>query len=280
MAPGGREARPLLPVGYEPGRLLQPVAFALGDDDIFAVLDAPNGVPRVQYFGTDGTRIGGFFLPFYSTSRLVADGEVVRGLSSIAFTGRTFLVNEPAWGSLVTELDTSGKMVRQIGALRATGRENDAVLHQGLNAGMAVVDRTGAIYFVFQTGVPMFRKYSPGGTLLYERHIEGTEIDERILRLPTTWPVRAPGDKPVVTPLVRTAAIDGAGQLWVSLQVPYTYVYSRDGDKVRVVQFQGASTLAASHLFFQQNGRVIVTPGGYEFEAGDSAAPRSGGGAR
>jgi hypothetical protein len=34
-----------------------------------------------------------------------------------------------------------------------------------------------------------------------------------------------------VPPLVRTAAIDREGGLWVAFTVPYTYVFDRDGDK-------------------------------------------------
>src|SRR5688500_9081115 len=58
----GRTAvRKILQVGFEQGKLLQPAVLALSADDIFAVADAPSGMERIQYFGTDGTAIGGFY---------------------------------------------------------------------------------------------------------------------------------------------------------------------------------------------------------------------------
>ena len=51
----------------------------------------------------------------------------------------------------------------------------------------------------------------------------------------------------------------------ISFVVPYTYVYDRDGDKVRTVQFRGAGVIAPNSLFFAGNGRLLVTPGLFEF---------------
>jgi len=45
--------------------------------------------------------------------------------------------------------------------------------------------------FVFAAGVPVFRKYDARGHFLFERHIEGPEIDEYLQNLPTRWPARA-----------------------------------------------------------------------------------------
>ena len=58
---------------------------------------------------------------------------------------------------------------------------------------------------------------------------------------------------------------DAAGQLWISLGVPFTYVYDIEGDKTRTVQFQAAGVLNPTSLFFTQQGRLLVTPGCYEF---------------
>ena len=109
---------------------------------------------------------------------------------------------------------------------------------------------------MFQTGTPVFRKYDAKGELLYERHIEGLEIDDQVRTLPTVWRARNPGDdrQPIAIPLVRTAAVDRLGRLWISLVVPFTYVYER-GDKVRTVQFEGAGTMALVVVIgvFQEN---------------------------
>lgn len=73
---------------------------------------------------------------------------------------------------------------------------------------------------MFQAGVSVFRKYDQRGRLLFERHIEGVELDPLIAALPTVWP-RRPGagarrEVPLVTPVVRAAAVNQAGSLWVA----------------------------------------------------------------
>ena len=60
--------------------------------------------------------------------------------------------------------------------------------------------------------------------------------------------------------------MDYQGNLWISLSVPFTYVYDATGEKTRTVQFKGADTLAPSSLFFTRDGRVLVTPGCYVFK--------------
>ena len=80
---------------------------------------------------------------------------------------------------------------------------------------------------------------------------------------PTTWPRRATEERllPVVRPIVKAAAADAAGNLWLSLDVPYTYVYDRRGEKRRVVQLRAAGLVSPSNLSFTSQGRLLVTPG-------------------
>ena len=115
----------------------------------------------------------------------------------------------------------------------------------------------------------MFRKYDAAGQLVFERRIQGREIDALIAAMPTTWPRRrtSEGELPLVTPAIRTAAVDRDGRLWIVFTVPYTYVFDRDGDKVRTVQFRGAGLMTPSSLFFGTDGRILVTPGLFEFPA-------------
>jgi len=44
-------------------------------------------------------------------------------------------------------------------------------------------------------------------------------------------------------------------------------VFDRDGDKVRVVQFRAAGLVSPNSLFFGPRGRLLVTPGLFEFAA-------------
>jgi hypothetical protein len=139
-----------------------------------------------------------------------------------------------------------------------------------------VADPTGGFYFVFLAGVPVFRKYDPTGKLLFERHIEGPELDEYVRTMPTTWARRGRrGEVPLVKAAVRNAAADSSGNLWISLAVPFTYVYDSTGQKRRIVQFRGAGLLLPTSLFFGREGRLLVTPGCYAFDTKGASPARN-----
>jgi hypothetical protein len=258
----------LIQIGQETGRVIEPQAFDLAPNGTFALADAPRGVERVQIFGSGGNIIGGFTLPGRPGARVTIGTLVLNGVGALQYTGTSFLISQPESGTLFTEYSPSGGAVRGIGRLRATGFEGDRELHMALNAGLPLVDPTGGFAYVFLTGTPLFRKYDANGDLVFERHIEGRELDEHLRRLPTRWPRRKVDDRevPLVTPNVRAAALDSRGQLWVSLIVPYTYVYDTNGDKMRTVQFRAAGMLEPTSLFFAHSGRLLVTPGCYEFQ--------------
>jgi hypothetical protein len=247
--------------------VLQPAAFALSGDDIIAVADAPAGYERIQLFSPGGSSLGAFVLDKKIAARLWLGPIILNGIGSMAFTGKTFLLSRPEDGALFAELDIEGNGLRQFGALRRTGHEADRDLHLAFNVGLPLVDPTGGFYFVFQTGRPLFRKYDASGVLLYERHIEGAELDVEIQTQATSWPRRDTegGTFPVVPPVVRTAAVDPTGRLWVSLMAPATYVYDRRGDKIRTIEFDAGAPISPSSFFFTSDGRLLVTPGCYEF---------------
>jgi len=258
----------LIQVGGETGRVIEPGAFDLAPNGTFAVADAPRGMERVQIFGPGGNVLGGFTLPGRADARVTMGSLVLNGVGSLQYTGLSFLISQPEAGTLFTEYSPSGGAIRSVGRLRTTGYEQDRDLHLAMNAGLPLVDPTGGFYYVFLAGKPMFQRYDAQGVLLYERHIEGREIDDHLRALPTRWPTRRVQDRevPYVIPTVRAAAVDPKGQLWVSLIVPFTYVYDTHGDKARTVQFQAAGTIAPSSFFFTRTGRLLVTPGCYEFQ--------------
>jgi hypothetical protein len=100
---------------------------------------------------------------------------------------------------------------------------------------------------------------------VFERVIQGRDIDAAVAAIPDHWPRRAGAELPLVAPIVRTAAVDEAGRLWISFVQPITYVYDANGEKIRTVQFRGAGIIAPSSLSFPGDGRVLITPGCYEF---------------
>ena len=267
--PGRTLARKAVDIGGEPGRILLPSGFDAAPDGTFVVADVPRIQERVQTFDALGTWKSGFFLQARPVARVTIGSLVLGGISSIEYTGHSLLVSQPETGALFTEYSVSGTALRSIGRLRATDYAQEPDLHVAMNAGFPLIDPTGGYYFVFIAGHPMFRKYDAAGTLVFERHVEGREIDELVANQPTQWPRRTVQDYevPFVSPVVRAAAVDLRGQLWLSLAVPFTYVYDRDGDKVRTVQFSAAGIVNPTSLSFTSKGRLLITPGCYEFDA-------------
>ena len=255
-------------IGAESGRIIDPTAFAVAPNGTFVVADAPNGRDRIQIFTPPGVRLGGFTLRQQIRTRVTISNMVIGGIGSLQYTGTSILMSQPDMGALISEYTLAGGVNRLIGTLRQTGHEDDEDLHLALNTGLPLLDPTGGFFFVFQTGQPAFRKYNQRGELLFERRIQGREIDEIVTNLPTTWPRRkaADGELPFVPPTIRTAGVDREGRLWVSFMVPYTYVFDADGDKIRTVQFQGAGILSPASFFFSHKGHILVTPGLYEFK--------------
>ncbi|HET9705116.1 MAG TPA: hypothetical protein VFP85_13830 [Vicinamibacterales bacterium] len=265
VSPDGATATKLVQIGAEEGRLIEPSAFDVAVNGSFAVADAPNARERVQIFDAAGVRTGGFILPGRGASRVVLGQLALNGVATLSYNGKSLLMSHPETGWLLTEYGSLGTPIRSIGQLRKTGHEADRDLHFALNSGIPIADPAGGFYFVFIAGQPAFRKYDAKGDLVFERVIQGREIDPVIAAIPDRWPRRAAGELPLVAPAVRTAAVDRSGRLWVSFVLPYTYIYDGIGEKIRTVQFRGAGIIAPSSLWFDTDGRVLVTPGCYEF---------------
>ena len=261
----GIKASKLVQIGAEEGRVIEPTAFDVAPNGTFAVADAPNGRERVQIFDAGGVRTGGFLLPGRGASRVVLGTLALSGVATLTFNGKLILMSHPETGWLFTEYTLTGVPIRSIGQLRKTGHEADRDLHLALNAGIPVADPKGGFYFVFMAGQPMFRKYDAKGELLFERVIQGREVDPVVEAIPDRWPGRAKGELPLVAPAIRTSAVDPAGRLWVSFVHPVTYVYDANGEKIRTVQFRAAGLIAPSSLWFNSDGKLLVTPGCYEF---------------
>lgn len=262
-------ARRIVAIGGEEGRVIEPTAFDARSDGTFVVADAPNGRERVQIFDATGRRLGGFQLPGRATPRITVGSLSLSGIGTLQYTGRSVLISQPETGGLMTEYGLAGTPVRTIGRLRATGHEDDRELHLALNAGIPLKDPDGGYWFVFLAGEPAFSRFDRTGALIFHRRIQGHEIDPLIAAMPDSWPRRAIDgtEVPMVSPTIRTAALDPSGRLWISFAVPFTYVFDALGEKVRTVQFQAAGLSAPNSLAFAGNGRLLVSPGCFEFDA-------------
>lgn len=259
----------IVQIGPESGRILRPTAFDSAPDGTFVVADSPGTRQRIQFFRKDGNELGGFMLAAGRFPQITLGDIVLSGIGSLRYTGNGLLINQPELGALVTEYRLNGTAARMFGDLRPTGQERDAALHAALNAGLPLINPKGGFYFVFVSGVPMFRKYDAAGRLIFERHIEGVEVDQYIRALPTTWPRRQTGSDefPIVPAMIRTAAVDRNGNLWVSLTSPNTYVYDANGEKRHTLRFRAAGIIAPTSFFFTTDERVLVSPGCYAFSA-------------
>ena len=204
----------MVEIGGEGGRVLEPTAFDVAPDGTFVVADAPNGRERLQVFDFAGNWITGFTLPGRAETRISISGLALGGVSTLAFLGRSIALNQPETGSLITEYGLAGTPVRSIGSLRATGHEADRQLHLAMNTGIPLPHPDGGYYFVFYSGAPMFRRYDAKGGLLFERVMQGRELDPVLEQMPKTWPRRTVdgGELPLVVPTVRTAAVDARRQ--------------------------------------------------------------------
>ena len=261
-------ATKIVNIGPEDGLILGANAFDLGPTERFIVADAPGGRERVQLFNNSGERISSFRIPGTAMPRVTLGNMVLNGVGSLIFTGDTILMNQPELGGLITKFSLRGQPYHTFGVFRKTGYEDDRDLHLALNSGLPLVAPSGHYYFVFQTGRPMFRKYDASGELLFERHIEGTEIDVVINTLPTTWTERTNRSGqtlPVVPPTVRTAAVDRNGNLWIALSVPFIYVYDPSGEKHRTIRLDAPGLREITSLYFIDDNRLLVAPGCYEF---------------
>jgi hypothetical protein len=247
--------------------VLQPTAFDVADSGDFIVADAPGRRPRVSVFQASGQVLNTFEVAASESPRVVVNNFVLSGIAAARYTGSTILVNQPERGSLVTEYSVTGAVQRQIGVLRRTTAETDPEVHFAFNTALPLPARDGGTYVVFLSGPPMFRKYSADGTLEFERVIQGREIDQLVLQMPTQWPRRRIDDVtyPVVPPMVRTAAVDRAGRLWVAMPTAHVYVFAEDGEKVHTLQLVGAGVVTPTSMWFARDGRLLVTPGLYEF---------------
>ncbi len=265
-------ARKLVEIGQEMGRIIQPRGFDVAPSGAFVIADAPRGQERIQIFNAEGLRQSGFFIPGRATAAVGAGigigAFVLSGVSSLQLTDDRLLISHLESGGLFTEYSLGGQGLRSIGRLRETGYEQERDLHIAMNAGLPLVDPTGGFYYVFLAGKPAFRKYDTKGTLVFERHVEGRELDDYVANMPTRWPTRRFADRevPHVAPTIHAAAVNAQGELWISLTVPYTYVYDAHGDKTRTVQFSAAGVFSPASLSFTRAGRLLVTPGAYEFD--------------
>ena len=226
--PDDRTVRTLVAIGGEPGRLLEPSAFDVAPDGSFAVADAPGGRERIQVFGPAGIRIGGFTRAGRTAARVAIGSLVLSGVGSLIYTGPTVILSEPDTGWLLTEYSA---------AWRAHPQHRPAPCHRPRGRPRAPPraqrrpwrspTATAASSSSSSPARRRSARYSASGELVFERVIQGRDLDPIVAAQPQRWPRRTVDarEAPLVPPVVRTAAVDPQGALWVSFVLPFTYVF-------------------------------------------------------
>lgn len=112
---------PIVEIGAEPGRIIEPTAFAVAADGSFVVADAPRGQGRIQVFTPAGFLIAGFLLPGEVRARLTLGGSVISGIGTLQYTGASILISQPEFGALVTEYTPDGRPHPELRASASDG---------------------------------------------------------------------------------------------------------------------------------------------------------------
>ena len=136
----------------------------------------------------------------------------LNGVSTLRATAnQTILLNQPETGSLITEYDFSGQVIRTVGRLRATGHEATPHVHLAMNSGFPLPIPSGGYYFVFRSGAPHFQRYSAAGELMFERAIQGRELDRWLQASPPAGVASRPAGETTL-PIVRSLVRSGGGR--------------------------------------------------------------------
>src|SRR4030095_1106649 len=80
--PERANARKVVDVGQEEGRIIQPSGFDTTAEGSFVVADVPRGQERIQIFGPGALRTGGFFIAGRTMPQVVIGNYALTGVSA------------------------------------------------------------------------------------------------------------------------------------------------------------------------------------------------------
>ena len=114
---------------------------------------------------------------------------MLNGAGSIQHTGSTLLISHPESGSLFTEYlrAATRSAASAAAAYRIRGRSTAA--HRDERR-LPLVDPTGGSSTSSSRALRSSARYDSTGTLIFERHIEGRELDDYLAVQPKRWPRR------------------------------------------------------------------------------------------
>jgi hypothetical protein len=250
----GRLRREIGKIGSGPGRLLHPGYIDIGSDGTIYVQDGGNH--RVERFSADGTYLGDFPMGDYEGFAIGSRGEIYLG--------------RPEAGALVTAYSNTGQPLRSFGRLKKysdvygpQSADKDEAYKIAFNRVRLTTDREGNVYVSFLLA-PLLQKYSPDGTLLFERNLEGDKIDFLKKVLETQKYLSTGRDGVEARTITLDPVVDPAtGNILVMLVDGSVYVADRDGRRISIVYEQTDQRLKPFYPFMAGlgvNGEVIVVP--------------------
>jgi hypothetical protein len=180
-------------------------------------------------------------------------------------------LGQPEEGHIITVYSSSGKKLRSFGQLKKFSEMNgtefvdkDEPFKFAINRVRLSTDSAGNLYVSF-TLTPLLQKYSPNGDLLFERRLEGPEIE----RLKTavqkrkyiTSPVEGPADGRIIAldPVIDPTT----GNILVPLVDGSIYVADAEGKRVK---FLRPHATQASQTFYPfvaglgAKGEFLINP--------------------
>lgn len=165
-------------IGSGPGQLIHPANIRVTNGGIIYVVDSGND--RIQQFDTDGHYVREFRTTLFEGFGLNSRGEV--------------FLNQPEQGFLVTVYSPFGRKLRSLGKLKTFSsvygqqfQQKDDPYKIAINRVRLSVDDEDNVYVSFMLA-PLIQKYSPDGTLLFEKRLEGPEIENLTRVLVTDTP--------------------------------------------------------------------------------------------
>lgn len=242
-------------IGSAPGRLFHPGYLDIGGDGTVFVEDGGN--ERIVKFDQKGHYAGEFRM------------NAFQGMA--VDTQNQLYVGQPEEGNLITVYSSTGTKLRSFGQLKKyseiygeANRDKDVAYKTALNRVRLATDKDGNLYVSFMI-VPLIQKYSPDGTLVFERRLEGLELDQLMEAIQKRRFIATKVDGVDVRIIALDPVIDPAnGNIMVPLVDGSIYVADRDGNKLSLLRpawtSRGDGTFYPFIAGLGANGEFMVTP--------------------
>ena len=242
-------------IGSAPGRLFHPGYLDIGGDGTVFVEDGGN--ERIVKFDQKGHYAGEFRVNTFQGMAVDKQNQLYLG--------------QPEEGSLITVYSSTGTKLRSFGQLKKyseiygeANSDKDVTYKTALNRVRLATDKDGNLYVSFMI-VPLIQKYSPDGALVFERRLEGPEIDRLSEAIHKRRYIATKVDGVDVRIIALDPVIDPAnGNIMVPLVDGAVYVADREGNKVGFLRpawtNRGDGTFYPFIAGLGANGEFMVTP--------------------